>query len=214
MGEISRPSVPICQKVWKPVHSSESLMHRRLLSLAHSKGEHSFEDSQGFDFYCILRFPLDAVYFFSSSDLAVSKRHELQKWALETHGLSLYVHDGRALAEAVSDRDVFWIAAEFLEVPTEIYPESAETDWYEQSLEKWKKLEPRAWGVWLTLSRSRTAFGDPLSFQSAERILMCGSPKCRLLSRQEDCWLFRRQPTRSPSQHSVVEDRCGSRKID
>jgi hypothetical protein len=54
--------------------------------------------------------PVDAVYIFVEQDLPVAKRHELQDWARDTHKVHLEIFDGQALAEALGDPAIFWIA--------------------------------------------------------------------------------------------------------
>jgi len=89
--------------------------------------------------------PVQAVHYFCSSDVPISKRHKLQAWARETYSLELEIHDGQSLSELLAGRDVFWIAEKFLGVPAEIYPRSEVDDggeWYRESLARWKKKTP------------------------------------------------------------------------
>ncbi len=118
---------------------------------------------------------------------------------------------GEPLAEALSDRDVFWIAAEFLEYLPKSIRKVPKRIGTKQSLEKWKKLEPRASSM-ADFIEIKDGIRRSTFVPECRKDLDGGSPKCRLLSRRRTAGCLRRQPTRSPSQHSVVEDRCGSRR--
>lgn len=81
------------------------------------------------------------IHFFCTADVPVSNRHAIQKWAKDQHEIYLEIHDGQSIAELLSERDVFWIAAEFLNIPAEIYPPAPEgrgSKWYDDLLEMWK----------------------------------------------------------------------------
>jgi tetratricopeptide (TPR) repeat protein len=88
------------------------------------------------------------VYAFCAAGLAVAGRHELQAEARTNHDLKLEVLDGLALAEALADRELFWIAEEFLSIPAVFRPaapESEEADglpqWYRESRERWRRRD-------------------------------------------------------------------------
>ncbi|RJQ14878.1 hypothetical protein C4553_00255 [Candidatus Parcubacteria bacterium] len=83
---------------------------------------------------------VDIVYFFSVQDLPVSERHDLQKWALETHKITLEVFDGEALSEDLTERDLFWVAQEYLHIPAELFPPVDNID-YLKLKEKWETRE-------------------------------------------------------------------------
>ncbi len=88
---------------------------------------------------------IEAVHYFASADVEVSRRHKLQAWAQQTFSLELEIYDGHAISELLADRDVFWIAESYLRVPREIYPRSAGDDggkWYQETLSKWKDSVP------------------------------------------------------------------------
>lgn len=79
-----------------------------------------------------------AIYYFCEADLPIGKRQELQEWCNATHQTELEIFDGQALAEQLTDMDVFWIAEEYLGVPSEFYPRSISTDSdYEKYKERW-----------------------------------------------------------------------------
>ena len=64
----------------------------------------------------------EAIYYYSEASIKVATRHSLQKGCLEKHSTHLEIFDGQALAELLCQPDHFWIATEFLSIPTELYP--------------------------------------------------------------------------------------------
>lgn len=83
--------------------------------------------------------PIEAIHFFCTSDVSISRRNKLRSWARKTHSIELEIHDGQSISELLADREVFWIAQWFLGIPSEIYPRTDdEDDWYVQTLESWK----------------------------------------------------------------------------
>jgi hypothetical protein len=86
---------------------------------------------------------IDEVFYFCESNVPVGRRHALQSWTTKTHGVYLEIFDGTAIAELLTDRDVFWIAQEFLHIPAEIVPATADqNDWYGKLLERWLGRAP------------------------------------------------------------------------
>jgi hypothetical protein len=82
----------------------------------------------------------DMIYFFSSRSVTVAARHKLQSWAQKAHNVELEIVDGEALAEQLSDAEVFWIAAKYLNVPLEIFPPLPDThDEYKTKKDTWTK---------------------------------------------------------------------------
>ncbi|MCS4065452.1 hypothetical protein [Pseudomonas putida] len=82
------------------------------------------------------------MVFFCEENLPVSKRHTLQKEA-EHIGIDLQIFDGTAIAELLSDRDTFWIAQSYLQIPSDLMPSSDESlDWYQELVAKWKYKQP------------------------------------------------------------------------
>lgn len=93
---------------------------------------------------------VQAIHYFCGTDVPVSNRHELQKWAIETHSIELEIHDGQSISELLADREIFWIAEEYLKIPSEIFPHANvdnENEWYSLSIEKWKQsnIRPFNW---------------------------------------------------------------------
>jgi hypothetical protein len=82
------------------------------------------------------------IHYFCVADVEVGLRHKLQEWAKQTYNVLLEIHDGQAISEDLTDKDVFWIAERYLNIPAEIYPTPEVKDgeqWYFKSLETWKQ---------------------------------------------------------------------------
>lgn len=79
----------------------------------------------------------DAIYYFSTTDLAVAKRHELQAFCERKYGAALEILDGQAIADQLSDPDVFWIAEQFLSVAADMFPEVQGDEEYQALCERW-----------------------------------------------------------------------------
>jgi hypothetical protein len=81
------------------------------------------------------------IHYFCTCDIPVALRHKLKKWSQKNYETNLEIHDGQALSEHLSDRDIFWIAEEFLNIPADIYPPApreSDFDWYNKHREEWK----------------------------------------------------------------------------
>ena len=62
---------------------------------------------------------VERIYFFSGQDIPVGKRHKVQNKIKEDNSVNLEVIDAQALSEHLSDPDLFWIAVEFLHIPSD-----------------------------------------------------------------------------------------------
>lgn len=74
---------------------------------------------------------VDRIYFFSGRDIPVAARHKLQDYVKKEYSVTLEIIDAQALAMHLCDPDLFWIASEFLKVPSEFFPERTDVNWYE-----------------------------------------------------------------------------------
>lgn len=84
------------------------------------------------------------IHYFCTSDLTVGQRHDLQTITKAKYDIHLEIYDGQAVSELLCDRDVFWIANRYLNIPSEIYPpspSSGEKGWYNDLFEAWKQAE-------------------------------------------------------------------------
>jgi len=87
--------------------------------------------------------PVDEIVYFCECNLAIAKRHKLQAWAKSSYVLELQIFDGAAISELLAERDVFWIAQEFLHIPAETMPAAPDQDeWYAEHLERWLSRSP------------------------------------------------------------------------
>lgn len=87
--------------------------------------------------------PIEGIHFFCERDVPVAARHALQKWARETHNVQLEIYDGKAIAEFLTQRDTYWIAARYLGLSDTAYPPAGADDaddWYPTALEQWKEI--------------------------------------------------------------------------
>lgn len=80
------------------------------------------------------------IHFFSTQNITVGKKHELQKWAKDKKDVHLEIYDLSALSEFMTDFDLFWVAIEFLKVPAEIYPEPIDPK-FEKYLSLYEKFK-------------------------------------------------------------------------
>lgn len=87
--------------------------------------------------------PVSEIHYFCADDLDVGTRHTIQAWANDTHGVTVQIYDGQAIAEFLCARDTFWIATEYLQVPSEMYPDSlsdGRDDWYHTLFQSWQNF--------------------------------------------------------------------------
>jgi hypothetical protein len=79
---------------------------------------------------------VEKLVFMSNHDIPIGKRHKILDFALQTHGVHLEIFDARAISKMLSDSELFWIAQEYLSIPSQIMlamPRSTHT-WYESAL--------------------------------------------------------------------------------
>lgn len=83
---------------------------------------------------------IQKVVYFSTADIPIAQRHKLISWAKTKYSIALEIHDGQSISELLTDREIFWIAEQFLGIPSDIFPRTAEEDdWYTQLLTTWKE---------------------------------------------------------------------------
>ncbi|KFI82971.1 hypothetical protein A9A89_0944 [Bifidobacterium psychraerophilum DSM 22366] len=87
--------------------------------------------------------PVARVLYFTVASVPVAKRHELISAAKTDHDIDLEIFDGPALAEHLSDPDLFWIAAQYLRLPSSLAPERTDNeeslpDWYIRDRDYWR----------------------------------------------------------------------------
>ena len=102
---------------------------------------------------------VEGIYVLCTRGMAVAKRHELQEWARTNHDVTLEILDGESIAELVSDRELFWLAERYLQLPSELLPAlpvEEDTGWYPRILEKWRR-ETRTAQTFADFSEIRAA---------------------------------------------------------
>lgn len=88
--------------------------------------------------------PVDEIVYFCEADIPVAKRHKLEGEARRKN-VTLQVFDGQAISEMLTDRDTFWIAQEYLKIPADYMPRSADdSDWYGALVARWANRQPIA----------------------------------------------------------------------
>ncbi|MBA3493368.1 MAG: hypothetical protein H0T87_04390 [Gammaproteobacteria bacterium] len=90
----------------------------------------------------------ERVIYFCESDIPVAKRHQLQERCQSDHGANLNLHDGTAIA----DPDTFWIAEQYLGVPTDLFPSDVGGDDFQKRRTRWldertKRIEAKLDGI-------------------------------------------------------------------
>ncbi len=64
---------------------------------------------------------IDCIYFFSSRDIVIFRRHKLIEWAKNMIDVKLEILDRQAISELLSESSTFWIASEYLKIPDKYY---------------------------------------------------------------------------------------------
>ncbi len=74
------------------------------------------------------------LVFFTTEDVPVGRRHKLQRFAQDTHGILLEVFDAHAISELLVEPELFWMAQQYLSVSSDFVlalPRSGQR-WYEE----------------------------------------------------------------------------------
>ncbi len=82
----------------------------------------------------------DIVYF-CEQNLPIARRLKLADEAAEA-GFTLQIFDGTAIAEWLAEPDIFWIAQEYLHLPSDIMPASELEEGYVEHRQKWQSRDP------------------------------------------------------------------------
>ena len=93
--------------------------------------------------------PVHEIQAFSLSSLPVGTRHKLQSETQETYGVRLEIYDEMAIAGLLARPEGFWIAEQFLSLPSELAPQrppeedTSAPHWYVDLRSNWRaKSEP------------------------------------------------------------------------
>jgi hypothetical protein len=88
--------------------------------------------------------PCDSVHYFLGVDFAVAKRHEVQEEVRTAHSIQIEIYDAAAITEFLCERDLFWIANEYLSIPADAYPRDEDVDdWYATLRTQWSNPSNR-----------------------------------------------------------------------
>lgn len=87
--------------------------------------------------------PVDRVIYFTVAPVNISKRHALQKHAKETYSVALDIWDAQAIADELASHDLFYLAVDYLHLPSSLAPERPEAeatlpDWYLEDRTHWR----------------------------------------------------------------------------
>jgi hypothetical protein len=84
---------------------------------------------------------VERIYFFSGEDISVGSRHKKQEEIKTFYNIDLEIIDAQALAEHLSDPDLFWIATQYLSIPNDFFPRKTEENWYQLSVDEYRNRE-------------------------------------------------------------------------
>ncbi|MGC5796120.1 hypothetical protein [Sphingomonas sp. NFX23] len=84
---------------------------------------------------------VDEVVYFCEPNLPVAKRLKLIEEA-KAKGLPLQIFDGNAIAEWLAEPGIFWIAQEYLHLPSDMMPAVELDQGYVEHLSDWQSREP------------------------------------------------------------------------
>ncbi|OAI83054.1 hypothetical protein RE411_23485 (plasmid) [Agrobacterium pusense] len=108
---------------------------------------------------------VDELVVLCEPNVAIGKRNKLITEA-KAKGFELRIFDGNALAEWLSEPDLFWIAEEYLKIPAELFPVISQDKIYLQHKQEWasRKVLPVSMPDFVSVkSGLRKATFDPES---------------------------------------------------
>lgn len=82
---------------------------------------------------------VERIYFFSGEDIPVGKRHMMQEVVKNEFKTELEIIDAQALSQHLADQDLFWIAIQYLKIPSAYYPKVEEENWYSKLLKEYQE---------------------------------------------------------------------------
>ncbi|MEU4154256.1 hypothetical protein, partial [Streptomyces sp. NPDC026659] len=87
--------------------------------------------------------PVDRVIYFTVTAVPARKRHDLIEEATRTHQVDLEIWDAAALALHLADYDLFYLAAQYLHLPSDLAPPRPDgagelPDWYVDARRRWQ----------------------------------------------------------------------------
>ncbi|MFE4830688.1 hypothetical protein [Streptomyces sp. NPDC056672] len=102
---------------------------------------------------CVQGTPVDRVIYFTVTAVPAGKRHDLIDEAARTHQVELEIWDAAALALHLADYDLFYLAVQYLHLPSDLAPPRPDgaghlPDWYTEARRRWQANDepPRTLG--------------------------------------------------------------------
>ncbi|MGY0236702.1 hypothetical protein [Longispora urticae] len=109
---------------------------------------------------CTQGTPVDRIYIFSTENLPTGLRHDIITWGEQNHHVAVEILDRAAIAELLADSDLYWIAEEYLSLPSELAPPPPSPDpetpgWYAELRAFWHEphRQPSNLGDFVELRR-------------------------------------------------------------
>jgi hypothetical protein len=95
---------------------------------------------------CTQGTPVQRIYFFASERIPIADRHEVQGFVHDAYRVKLEIIDGLAIAELLTDPEVFWIAETYLRLSADLRPtgppdEPSLPGWYSELKQQWATPE-------------------------------------------------------------------------
>lgn len=84
---------------------------------------------------------IDEIVYFCEPNLPIANRLKLIEEA-KVKDLTLQIFDGNAIAELLAETDIFWIAQEYLHLPSEVVPAGELEQDYVDHRQAWRSREP------------------------------------------------------------------------
>ncbi|MBY8864478.1 hypothetical protein [Streptomyces sennicomposti] len=93
--------------------------------------------------------PVDRVIYFTVTAVPAKKRHDLIDEAARTHQVDLEIWDAAALALHLADYDLFYLAVQYLHLPSDLAPSRPDgagelPDWYVEACRRWRASDEPA----------------------------------------------------------------------
>ncbi|MEV7797045.1 hypothetical protein AB0O68_34590 [Streptomyces sp. NPDC087512] len=93
--------------------------------------------------------PVDRVVYFTVTAVSASRRHDLIDEAARTHQVELEIWDAAALALHLADYDLFYLAVQYLHLPSDLAPPRPDgaghlPDWYVEARQRWQATDEPA----------------------------------------------------------------------
>jgi hypothetical protein len=97
---------------------------------------------------CTQGTPVQRIYFFASDLVPIANRHEVQAFVHDAYQVKLEIIDGLAIAELLTDPEIFWIAETYLRLSADLRPagppdEPSLPTWYSELKQQWATAERR-----------------------------------------------------------------------